>query len=367
MKYEAYALSEKFPKGRINGTLEIINHTLCFIDIDNTVSGIPIDEVKITQGGAGNRYIYFTHDKYPGLTLYTDDKAILNIEEIKNNPSLRASASKIKANRSGLYVFLFLFIGIFIAGIASLYIFRGKIVEHLANLVSPQTEQELAKTLKESAIAGKTIITDSTINAQLAVITTPLVNAVENKDFKFTFTIIEDETLNAFALPGGTVIIHSELIKKAKTPEEVAGVLAHEISHVTRRHHVRSIIGNFGIWMVLRGLVGDIKGLSSEIATVGAALSTLKYSRGFETESDNSGYALLDRAHIDPKGMIDFFTTLQKEHGNMEMAEFMSTHPATENRIENLKSKHPSSTSYMHFDMDFKQFQKNIEKQLEKK
>ncbi len=360
MIFEAIALSEKYPKGRISGTLQVINHTLCFIDTNETVSGMPVSEVKITQGGAGNRYIYFTHDQYPGLTFYTDDKAILNIDEIRQNPSLKAHATKIKNNRRGLYAFIFIFFGLIISAFVALYVFRGRIVEHMATLVSPKTEQEMAESLKASAIAGKSIVKDSSINARLAKITSPLVNAVENKDFKFTFTIIKDETLNAFALPGGTVIIHSGLIEKAKSPEEVAGVLAHEISHVTRRHHVRSIIGNLGIWVVLRGLIGDMTGVSAEIATVGATLGTLKYSRGFETESDDSGFELLERAKVNPQGMIDFFSTLQKEHGSMEIAEFMSTHPATDNRIENLKSKKQNNTTFIDMGIDFKQFQKDI-------
>lgn len=361
MRYEATALSDKFPRGRKSGTIEIINHTLCFIDAEENVHGLPISDMKITQGGAGNRYVYFTHEQYPGLTFYTDDKSILNIEEIKLNPSLRAHSVKIKNNRRGLNLFIFIFIGLIVSSIVALFVFRGAIVEKIAGLIPPETEQELASPLKESAIAGKQIVKDSAIEARLAIMTSTLVKALDDPSFKFTFTIIKDETLNAFALPGGTVIIHSGLIEKSKTPEEVVGVLAHEISHVTRRHHVRSIIGNMGIWVIIRGFLGDMTGISAEIATAGATLSTLKYSRDFEREADDSGFDLLNKAKVNPQGMIDFFSTLKKEHGGIEMADFLSTHPGTAERIETLKKKKVKNKEFISFGFDYETFKKDLD------
>ncbi len=360
MKFEAIALSDQFNNGRKSGILEIINHNIVFIDDDNKVHGFPLAGCKITKGGAAGRYIYFNHDKFPGITIYTDDKDILNIEEIKLNPALNAQTKGMRHTNKVVWLVLITFFSLIATGIVALFVFRGAIVEHIAELVPPETEQEIAKEMKESAIAGKKIVKDSAIEAQLYALTNPLVQAVSNKSFKFNFTIIKDDAINAFALPGGTVIIHSGLIEKAKSPEEVAGVLAHEISHVTRRHHVRSIIGNLGIWLVIRGLIGDVSGISSDIINAGAALSTLKYSRDFEREADQSGFDLLNKAQINPQGMIDFFGTLKKENGDLGMADFLSTHPATEERIDNLKKMKIANKQFKSFDLNFKNFQEDI-------
>jgi Zn-dependent protease with chaperone function len=360
MQFEAIALSNKFPRGRKPGTLEVINGALCFIDRENKVYGLPLQGGKITQGGAGNRYIYFTHPSYPDLTFYTDDREILKLPDIKFDQTHAPAGKKIRNNHRLALASVYTFLGIIVALILSLFIFRGAIVEHIASLLSPAQEQEIASQMRESAIAGKKIVTDTSIQRRLEMMTSPLVNAVENKEFRFSFTIIEDETLNAYALPGGAIIIHSGLIEKAKSPEEVAGVLAHEISHVTRRHHVRGIIGNMGIYVIVRGFLGDITGVSAEIATAGATLSSLKYSRGFEIEADESGWKLLNKANVDPQGMISFFETMKKEQGDVQVSEFISTHPATEERIKKLKEKKQEHGAYINFPFNFEEFKKDI-------
>lgn len=366
MQFEATAISSRFPRGRKPGTLEIINGNLCFITSDEEVLGMPVKNVKISQGGAGNRYIYFTHESFPDLTFYTDDKAILNLPDIRHDLDLKPTRARIRNNRTGLWIGVWLILGLIVTGILSLYIFRGKIVEHVASLLTPEKEQELASSMLESAIAGKKIVRDTAIKNQLALITDPLVNAVDDKRFKFSFTIIEDPTLNAYALPGGAVVIHSGLIEKAHSPEELAGVLAHEISHVTRRHHIRGVIGKMGMFMIVRGFLGDITGVSSELATAGATLGSLKYSRDYEREADNSGWDLLVKAHIDPHGMIDFFETMKKEAGGAEVSYFISTHPGTSERIEVLKQKNIPKENYIHFNMDFEAFKKSIQDNLKK-
>lgn len=363
MKFEAIALSDDFPKGRKSGILEIINHTACFIDDEGQVTGFPLDGVKITKGGAGGRYVYFNHPKFPGMTLYTDDKEILDIEEIRLNPVLREQTKGMRHTNKMVWFVLITIFSLIITGIIALFVFRGKIVEHIASLVPPETEQQIAEEMKASALAGKTILKDSALERELQRLTMPLTSSVDDSTFKFNFTIIKEDAINAFALPGGSVIIHSGLIAKAKSPEEVAGVLAHEISHVTRRHHIRGIIGNLGIWLVIRGVIGDISGISADIVNAGAVLGTLKYSRDFEHEADQSGFELLEKARINPQGMIDFFFTLQEENNekSVGVVEIMSTHPATEERIQNLKNMKVKNKNFMTYDMNFKQFQDNID------
>src|SRR5690606_24729907 len=89
--------------------------------------------------------------------------------------------------------------------------------------------------------------------------------------------------------------------------------------------------------------------------------SSLKYSRDFEYEADKSGMELLNKAHINPAGMISFFETMKREHGDMGLSDFMSTHPATGERIEKLKKKKAKHDTYIAFTFNFDQFKKDID------
>lgn len=343
MRYEATLLSESYSGGRTPGTVELIRDHLCFLDEHEKVTGLPIDGIEIRPGGSGNRYVYFTHPLYPGICIYSDDKRIIQSQEFKNNPFLKKAASSIIRNRRALWFWLILTVVIVFGGIGSLIIFRGQIVEMIASSVSPEKEKEYAVHMKVSAIAGKKTVDDPAIQAQLMKIVNPLVNSVNDKRFKFEFTIVEDPVLNAFALPGGAVVINSGLIEKTNSSSELAGVLAHEVSHVTRRHHLRGIISNLSLWLFLQGMTGNTDGIMSTVSGAGLTLGSLKYSRDFEREADDSGFDLMVKSSYNPQGMIDFFGTMQKESGGAgratEELSFLTTHPGTGERIEALKQK----------------------------
>lgn len=361
MTFNAIALSDKFENGRCSGRLETNPGGLVFTNsLTQEQFKMPLRDVQMRIGGAGNRFVFFSHDKVPGITFYTDDRAILNSDEIRFDPELKKVVAKLKNKGRLVWGILGSLLGLIVLGIVALFVFRGAIIERIANLVPPSKEQEISESMRTSAIAGKKIIKDSAIMHQLDAITSPLISALNDTNFSFSFTIIEDSTLNAFALPGGAIVIHSGLIEKAKSAEEVAGVLAHEISHVTRRHHIRGIIGNLGIFLVIRGILGDMAGVSADIANAGATLSSLKYSRDFEHEADDNGFMLLQKAHINTSGMISFFETLDKQSSVELPSDFMSTHPSTDKRIERLKKKQKNSKEYSSIAIDFKGFQNSI-------
>ena len=121
------------------------------------------------------------------------------------------------------------------------------------------------------------------------------------------FFIIEADEVNAFALPGGKIVIHSGLLTRAESWEEVAGVLSHEIAHVTQRHHIRGVISKLGVFTIVSFLIGDGTAVAATISEMGGQLESLAYSRSFEKEADNKGWDFLEQANINPEGMIVFF------------------------------------------------------------
>lgn len=361
MEYQGIALHESLPKGRKSGVIQVNDVDIIFLDEGKRLQSFPINRTEISQGGTGNRYVYLKHPDKSGWTFYTDDKSILKHAGFSREDHHKKSAKKIRNNRRLLWISVQSIIGVLLAIVILFYLFRGKIVESVAMSVPVTWEQEVSETMLESATMGKNVVKDEKILSDLEKITFPLVNAVDNKDFKFSFTIVEDPTLNAYALPGGAVVIHSGLILEADDVNEVAGVLAHEISHVTRRHHIRGMVDKLGFFMLLRALIGDIGGIGSELAIYGATIESLKYSRDYELEADESGWNLMLKANLDPRGMIDFFEKLQHEHGDMPgVATFMSTHPATGDRILILEEKPLSGHDFDKINIDFEEFQNDI-------
>lgn len=183
-----------------------------------------------------------------------------------------------------------------------------------------------------------------------------------------------DPKINAFALPGGTIVLNTGLINAAARPEEIAGVLAHEAAHITLQHGTRQLIASLGIFALIQAFFGDATGLMAVLADNSALLLTRKYSRDYEQEADKTGWSYLEDAGIDPQGMIDFFKLLLKEQNNKpdktisktgDSLNFLSTHPAAGQRIQylqNLKDKSGKNQEYINFDLDFKEFQDLIKR-----
>ena len=219
----------------------------------------------------------------------------------------------------------------------------------MAHAVARRIPPEMEEKLGESAFAQITIdrrlIQDPEIQAQLKELVAPLVEVLPEDRFLFKFHIVEDSSLNAFAMPGGFVVLHSGLLLKSDRAEEVLGVLAHEIAHVTRQHTLRNIIESASLYLIVQTFFGDLSGLAAVLADSGAFILQQKFSRTFEEEADKEGLRYLVQARIDPTGFIDFFHKIKEEQDRTILGKatsnltWLSTHPATEGRILNLKKR----------------------------
>lgn len=146
--------------------------------------------------------------------------------------------------------------------------------------------------------------------------------------FDYQFYVIPDSTINAFAMPGGMIVVFSGLINAVETPERLAAVLAHEISHAEQRHMLRQQYRTLGTL----GLTAMIFGVAQDRGTIGMAeLTVLKYSRDMEREADRGGANLLARAGVSPKVMVEMLTILGEEEGGWAPT-ILQTHPSPESR-----------------------------------
>ncbi len=158
---------------------------------------------------------------------------------------------------------------------------------------------------------------------------------------------------NAFALPGGHIVVSGKLVREATGPDALAGVLAHEMGHVARRDSETQLIRYLGISIVETLLFGGGSYLSETIGGTAGYLTLLRYSRDAERRADDHAIALLRDAGIDPAGLISFFRQIQEDKGGSEessateetFASILSTHPGLDERIEVLEALEPWETT----------------------
>ena len=132
------------------------------------------------------------------------------------------------------------------------------------------------------------------------------------------------------------MVVYSGLLEKADSPDEVAGVLAHEISHVTQRHHLRGIFNKVGSFYIVSMFLGDLT-IVGHILDAATMLESLSFSRDFETEADKVGLKLAMSAGYTAEGFASFFKKLQVENkADSEVLKYISTHPNSEDRIDSI-------------------------------
>lgn len=168
-----------------------------------------------------------------------------------------------------------------------------------------------------------------------------LMHPVGVSPYTFRITVMDSQQVNAFALPGGTIVLLRGLLKETKSPEQLAGVLAHEVQHISRRHTTRALLVQASTGLLLSALTGNASGMGANGIEAARILGLLQYSRQNEEEADRGGMEMLQQAGIAPGGMIEFFERIKQGEGGREGAPFskyLSTHPATEDRIKKLRS-----------------------------
>jgi len=157
----------------------------------------------------------------------------------------------------------------------------------------------------------------------------------------FSVRVFDMPFVNAFALPGGRIVLTGKLIKQADSPEEVAGVIAHELGHTAYLHPEASLVRNIGLQLLISLGTGGSGG--DTLGNVAGLLTMLQYSRDAEREADDYAVTILTEGAIDPKGLRHFFEKLSKKEWSIvtgkwkDLSSMLSTHPGTKERVEFIK------------------------------
>jgi predicted Zn-dependent protease len=185
---------------------------------------------------------------------------------------------------------------------------------------------------------------DPKLTAAVNAIVAQLTAAAPPSPYTFRVYVVDLPIFNAFAAPGGYVVVFRGLLERTRTPEELAGVLAHELQHVLHRHTTRAILQHTSSGLLLAALTGDVTGPLAYGLQTARTLGQLRYSRGAEEEADTDGLKMLLAARVDPAGMIAFFDVLERKSGSgPEALKYLSTHPSGRDRMATLTTLAASS------------------------
>jgi len=235
-----------------------------------------------------------------------------------------------------------------------------------------EIEKGIGHSISKQLNSDERLVRTPELELKLQALVAPLLEVIPKNRYDYQFFIFNDPSLNAFAAPGGYIVIHSGLILEAGRPEEILGVLAHEVAHITQQHGIRNIVAAAGLFVIVQTLIGDSSALAAVLADGGAFLLQQKFSRTFEEEADDVGLQYLQQGGIDPNGLIDFFHRIQAELDKTILGKatvnlsWLSTHPTTENRILELeaKIKSMSFSNVRPVDFDLEDFKQHLRTHL---
>jgi predicted Zn-dependent protease len=246
------------------------------------------------------------------------------------------------------------------------------------NFLTDKEEEQYANALIRQMRAYEVLVEDPQINAYFQNMGFQLVAQSDRPAKPFHFVILDESRINAFAAPGGVIALHSGLILAAETEHEVAGVLAHEVAHITQLHLYRTLESSqrmtIPIALAMLGLVLAGGGSGDAVAGAlmgGQGLATqmrINFTRANEEEADRIGIITLHRAGFDPLGMADFFSKLNRlTRPNGEgPPEFLRTHPVTVNRIAEAENRAANMSPVEKSDgLDFSLMQARVRALLE--
>jgi len=200
--------------------------------------------------------------------------------------------------------------------------------EKLATKVSAKTEQQLG-----DAVYDALSINEKEDTAASAVLNNFFKAMQVATPYNIRIAVVNESVVNAFALPGGRIVVYKALLDKIESYPELAALLSHEFTHIQNRHATKSIFRNMGSKIFISLLFGKMGSVANVLAHHADNLKNLKYSRSLEKEADMEGLSLLVKRKIDPAGFRHLFDHLKMAGGTV-MPEVLASHPDTDNRIK---------------------------------
>ena len=218
-------------------------------------------------------------------------------------------------------------------------------------VLSPRDEQRIAEQILRQVAVSDEVLQDIEVTDYLQTLGNRLAAASPDKQQKFNFFVVRDNSINAFAMPGGVIGVHTGLILASNSESELASVIGHEVGHVTQRHLARMLaqqkydtfknIAGIALALLVARANPDLASGALTASSAAGVQRQLDYTREHEREADRVGLSILDNAGFDTRAMPAFFTTLQRGTRFIEggAPSFLRTHPLTAERIADVSNR----------------------------
>jgi predicted Zn-dependent protease len=211
-------------------------------------------------------------------------------------------------------------------------------------LVSEAQEIQMGREYDPQVVASIGLYPDSAWQRYIQRLGTQIAAAGERPDLPWTFRVVDDPAVNAFAVPGGFIYVTRGLLAHVSSEAELASVVGHEIGHVTARHTVSQMSNQqlAGLGLALGSIVSSEFERHAGLANTALGVLFLKYSRDDESEADDLGLRYMRRTNFDPRAMPEVFALLERvsaSQGGGRLPEWLATHPSPENRRENIAAQ----------------------------
>ena len=365
----ALCFGDEFPAGGAPCLVHIEDHGLTVTFIPDTADSqpevVPFSALTVSAGGIDHDHLVVKWTSVRGeRTLYLKNPDVIRAfrEAVPDHLDLPLAqvAERVRQVRHRRRLVWSIVGGAILSSVLGLWFGADILVDIAVSRIPVEWEQKLGESAYRDFLSRQEVVKEGPGVAAIEEMTHRLTEQIQNNPYRFQVTVVKSDVVNAFALPGGFVVVFTGLMKKAESGEEVAGVLSHELNHVLQRHGLERIVKNLGLLTVMAIVFGNQQGLVEMMKQLGVELLALKFGREQETEADLTGLQLLQRAKIDPSGMIRFFERLsEKDEGRME---WLSTHPMSTARAERLKGELEAlpKTLPAPFTFDWKQVQASL-------
>ncbi len=218
-----------------------------------------------------------------------------------------------------------------------LYLFRGQVIDAVVRRLPTSVDAQIGTLLLGELQRSGRLVEGGPGPEAVQGIGRRLLQGAAPNPHEFRFAVLRDPSVNAFAAPGGVIVVHTGLLAASDGPDALAGVLAHEITHVLHRHTVRQLVFRAGLAGAAQLLIGSPDGAAEMLGSTAFDLGSLGFSREQERDADEGGLLLLQRALLPGEGLVRFFEVLQAQGGGPPA--LLSSHPPAADRSAALRAE----------------------------
>ncbi len=362
--FEGGLLGEALHGGRLRVQLVCTATCLRATAADGTTFELPYSSMALEMGGASGRML-FCRGGHRKLTYFCEEKGFVGALRESSRGLLTDQIDALVAVRNRNRRRALIWVAIALAVVAGLVMGARPLLRWTVSTFMPfSVDEQIGKAVFASMAKPGTVVENKTVAEAIDRIVDRLEPHALLPDVEFHVEVVKNDLINAYALPGGSIVIFTGLIKNSGSAEEVAGVLAHEMAHVTLRHGMQMLAQSGAITIGVAALFGDVSGLTAAALELFTWQTMNNYSRGSENEADAEGFRMLQAAAIDPQGLPEFLLRLNKEVGDVPAAlSWISTHPRIEDRVEAIKNQMASAEGieYKKLDIDWDTVKTSLE------